>query len=221
MRFGFLFCVFCLMISMSSSQLQDPPGEKCERGPPGPPGPVGFPGRPGLPGPRGPRGFPGPPGPPGPIVTCGRDLFGSVERDVESLMKIAAKLDVAMSFDFVRKVNQKYFVSNKEKGSFLKAVEFCSQQGLELALPQSEEENRILIQLIGEDDKRAWININSRKAEGNFQSDMKNRPLTFTNWGERQPDESIQDTGCSMVTENGTWRVTPDCSQNIYIICQI
>ncbi|XP_036003163.1 mannose-binding protein C isoform X2 [Fundulus heteroclitus] len=221
MRFGFLFCVFCLMISMSSSQLQDPPGEKCERGPPGPPGPVGFPGRPGLPGPRGPRGFPGPPGPPGPIVTCGRDLFGSVERDVESLMKIAAKLDVAMSFDVVRKVNQKYFVSNKEKGSFLKAVEFCSQQGLELALPQSEEENRILIQLIGEDDKRAWININNRKAEGNFQSDMKNRPLIFTNWGERQPDESIQDTGCSMVTENGTWRVTPDCSQNIYIICQI
>uniref|UniRef100_A0A3Q2ULJ3 C-type lectin domain-containing protein n=1 Tax=Fundulus heteroclitus TaxID=8078 RepID=A0A3Q2ULJ3_FUNHE len=127
----------------------------------------------------------------------------------------------AMSFDFVRKVNQKYFVSNKEKGSFLKAVEFCSQQGLELALPQSEEENRILIQLIGEDDKRAWVNINSRKAEGNFQSDMKNRPLIFTNWGERQPDESIQDTGCSMVTENGTWRVTPDCSQNIYIICQI
>ncbi|XP_036003150.1 mannose-binding protein C-like [Fundulus heteroclitus] len=224
MRFGFLFCVFCLMISMSSSQLQDPPGEKCERwlpGPPGAPGPPGPVGVPGFTGPRGPPGFQGPPGPPGPIVTCGRDLFGSVERDIESLMKITAKLDDAMSFDVVRKVNQKYFVSNKEKGSFLKAVDFCSQQGLELALPQSEEENRILIQLIGEDDKRAWININSRKAEGNFQSDMKNRPLTFTNWGERQPDESIQDTGCSMVTENGTWRVTPDCSLNIYIICQI
>ncbi|XP_036003172.1 mannose-binding protein C isoform X3 [Fundulus heteroclitus] len=209
MRFGFLFCIFCLMISMSSSQQQGPPGEK------------GVPGRPGPRGPLGALGFQGLVGLPGPATTCGRDLLGSVGRDVESLIKIIAKLDDAMSFDFVRKVNQKYFVSNKEKGSFLKAVEFCSQQGLELALPQSEEENRILIQLIGEDDKRAWININSRKAEGNFQSDMKNRPLTFTNWGERQPDESIQDTGCSMVTENGTWRVTPDCSQNIYIICQI
>ncbi|XP_036003147.1 collagen alpha-3(IX) chain-like isoform X3 [Fundulus heteroclitus] len=88
MKIGFLFCVFCLMISMSSSQLQDPPGEKCVKGPPGPPGPVG------LPGARGTRGIQGLPGPPGPAVICGRDLFGSVERDVESLMKIAAKLDV-------------------------------------------------------------------------------------------------------------------------------
>ncbi|MED6266734.1 hypothetical protein CHARACLAT_005071, partial [Characodon lateralis] len=148
-------------------------------------------------------------------------LFGSVRRDVERLMKMSAKLDVAISFDFVRKVDQKYFVSNKERGSFLKAVEFCSQQGLELALPQTEEENRILIQLLGEADKIAWININSRKAEGNFQSDMKSQPLTFTKWGERQPDQTIQDTGCSMVTENGSWRVTQDCSMNAYIICQL
>ncbi|KAK5606262.1 hypothetical protein CRENBAI_024407 [Crenichthys baileyi] len=180
------------------------PGAKGDRGP------AGQPGQPGR------RGLPGPFGPPGP-----KDLFASVGRDVERLMKISAKLDVVISFDFVRKVDQKYFVSNKERGSFLKAVEFCSQQGLELALPQSEEENRMLIQLLGEADKIAWININSRKAEGNFQSDLKGQPLTFTKWEERQPDQTIQDTGCSMVTENGSWRVTQDCSLNAYIICQL
>ncbi|KAK5606264.1 hypothetical protein CRENBAI_024409 [Crenichthys baileyi] len=197
------------------------PGEPGPPGLPGEPGEPGTPGRSGPPGPPGLPGEPGEPGTPGPVIMCGKDLFGSVGRDVERLMKISAKLDLAISFNFVRKVDQKYFVSNKERGSFLKAVEFCSQQGLELALPQSEEENRMLIQLLGEADKIAWININSRKAEGNFQSDIKGQPLTFTKWGERQPDQTIQDTGCSMVTENGSWRVTQDCSLNAYIICQL
>ncbi|KAM4734278.1 mannose-binding protein C-like [Anableps anableps] len=245
MRLCFVFCVFCLMVPMSHSQLPGLHGERELPGPPGAPGSPGILGRPGpagehgfpgisgLPGPPGPRGATGlpgsrgipgergPAGPPGPVVVCGRDLLGSVRQDLERQMKITAKLDLAIGFDFVRKVDQKYFVSNKERGSFLKAVEFCTQQGLELALPQSEEENLMLLQLIGEADKRAWININSRKGEGNFQSDMKNRPLTFTKWGERQPDQTIKDTGCSMLTEDGTWRVIQDCSLDTYIICQL
>uniref|UniRef100_A0A3Q1AXR9 C-type lectin domain-containing protein n=1 Tax=Amphiprion ocellaris TaxID=80972 RepID=A0A3Q1AXR9_AMPOC len=127
----------------------------------------------------------------------------------------------AINFDFVRKVGQKYFVSNKERGSFSKAEDFCSQRGLELALPQNEEENSMLTQLYGEDDKRAWIGINNKKAEGDFKFDMKKRPLTFTKWGQGQPDRSIQETGCTMVTENAVWQVTRECSLYAYIICQL
>lgn len=127
----------------------------------------------------------------------------------------------AVSFDFIRKVGQKFFVSNKVRGSFLEAVDFCSQRGLDLALPRSEEENGVLTQLCGEDNKVAWINVNYKKAEGNFQSDMKNQPLSFTKWGEGQPDESAQDTGCTMMLENGIWEVMHDCSLDAYIICQI
>ncbi|XP_027857736.1 mannose-binding protein C-like isoform X2 [Xiphophorus couchianus] len=209
MRFCFLFCVFCLIVPMSLSQQTGPPGEKGDRGLPGEPG---LPGSPGL---------DGPPGKPGPVIVCGRELFKSFTQDVEGLMKITAKLDLAITFDLVRKVGQKYFVSNKERGSFQKAADFCQQRGLELALPQSEEENHMLLQLMGQDEKRAWININMRKAGGNFLSDMKNRPLTFTKWGESQPDESIQDSGCSMAAEDGTWRVTADCSLDADIICQL
>ncbi|XP_054887187.1 pulmonary surfactant-associated protein D-like [Poeciliopsis prolifica] len=248
MRLCFLFCVFCLMLPMSLSQLPGPPGEKGDRGlpgVPGPSGPSGFPGRkgdpglhgaPGIPGPpgaMGARGIPGPAGPsgpsglagrpgrPGPVAVCGRELFDSFTRDADLLTKITAKLDLAITFDFVRKVGQKYFVSNKERGSFQKAADFCQQQGLELALPQSEEENHMLRQLMGQDEKRAWINVNVRKAEGNFQSDMKNRPLTFTKWGEGQPDGGIGDSGCSMAAEDGAWRVTADCSLDADIICQL
>ncbi|KAJ4938325.1 hypothetical protein JOQ06_002945 [Pogonophryne albipinna] len=98
----------------------------------------------------------------------------------------------AISYDFVRRVGQKYFVSYKKRDSFSSAVEFCSQQGLELALPQNEEENSKLNQFFGDIHKEAWINVNNNKAEGNFLTDMKNRPLTFTKWGEGQPDKSIQ-----------------------------
>lgn len=119
----------------------------------------------------------------------------------------------------MRTAGPKFFVSNKEKGNFSRAVEFCSQRGLELALPQSEEENNILTQVFK--NLYQWINVSNKKAEGNFEVDMKNRPLTFTKWAEGQPDRSIQDTGCTMLSENGVWHVTQECFLNAYIICQI
>ena len=109
----------------------------------------------------------------------------------------------AVNHDFVRKVGEKYFMSNKERGSFSRAIEFCSQQDLELALPNNEEENSALTQLFGEVDKMVWIDVNNQKAEGHFETDMKNRRLTFTKWGEGQPNGSVGDTGCTMLSENG------------------
>ncbi|KAF7198957.1 mannose-binding protein C [Nothobranchius furzeri] len=168
----------------------------------------GFPGERGLSGPAGPRG---PPGPPGPVLICGRDLFGSVGQDVELLMKMTTKLELAVTFHFVRKVGQKYLVSNKERGSFQKASEFCSQQGVELVLPQSGEENNKLTQLIGEADQTAWINRERLESES----------LKFTKWAEGQPDEPIQQESCIVVSDKGYWRVSRDCSLNAYIVCQI
>uniref|UniRef100_A0A3B4VPZ2 C-type lectin domain-containing protein n=1 Tax=Seriola dumerili TaxID=41447 RepID=A0A3B4VPZ2_SERDU len=127
---------------------------------------------------------------------------------------------ITINYDFVQTVAEKYFVSYKERDSFSRAVEFCSQRGLDLALPQNEEENVALTQFFGDTYKTAWINVNTKKAEGNFEVDLKNRPLTFTKWGEGQPDR-LQDTGCTVLSENGAWQVTHDCSLNAYIICQL
>lgn len=112
-------------------------------------------------------------------------------------------------------------MSNKERDSFSRAAEFCSQRGLELALPQNEEENKELTQVFGDVYRSAWIGVNDEKASGNFEADMKKRPLTFTKWAEGQPDRSIQDTGCTMLTENGVWQLTRDCSVNAFIVCQL
>ncbi|XP_032363990.1 mannose-binding protein C isoform X2 [Etheostoma spectabile] len=201
MRMFLLFCVLCLMSSTGYSQLPGPPGPKGDPGHVGPPGPAG---QPGPAGPPGPRGFPG---------VSGQEL--------ETLKNSLAKLELVVNYDFVRRVGQKYFVSYKKRDSFSRAVEFCSQRGLELALPQNEEENNVLTQVFGDDNKTAWINVNTNKAEGNFEADMKNQPMTFTKWGEGQPDKSIQDTGCTTLSENAFWRVTHDCSLNAFIICQM
>uniref|UniRef100_A0A3B4VNQ0 C-type lectin domain-containing protein n=2 Tax=Seriola dumerili TaxID=41447 RepID=A0A3B4VNQ0_SERDU len=192
-----------------------PPGTPGVRGPIGPTGPSGDRGETGRPGMRGMKGPPGPPGPKGstgPVVICG-DPFSSIHQEAETLKKRHAKLNLAINYGFVRRVGRKYFVSNKERDSFSRADEFCSQRGLDLALPQNEEENNILTQVFGDAYKTAWINVNTKKAEGNFEVDLKNRPLTFTKWGEGQPDR-LQDTGCTVLSENGAWQVTHDCSLN-------
>lgn len=129
-------------------------------------------------------------------------------------------LSSAVTYDFVRKVGQKFFVSYKETGTFSKAVEFCSQHGLELALPQSDEENAALTEVFADGFKNVWINVKNKKAEGDFQVDMKNQPLTFTKWEKGQPDQSIH-TGCTTLSENGSWRVNQECFLNAFIICQL
>ncbi|CAI5665433.1 unnamed protein product [Oreochromis niloticus] len=236
----FVFVItFCLMAPVGYSQLFGPPGPQGPPGSPGEPGAAGEPGEQGpkglkgergARGPPGPHGYPGPsgrigkpglPGPPGTIIMCGRDPIGSFYSDTEKLMKRIAKFKLAINYDFVQMVDQKYFVSNKHRGSFSEAVVFCSQRGLELALPQNEEENNALTQVHGKFRAKAWINVNNKKAEGEFKTDMKNRPLTFNNWGKGQPDKSIEDTGCTMLSENGSWQVTHECSLNVHIVCQL
>ncbi|XP_063336417.1 mannose-binding protein C-like [Pelmatolapia mariae] len=228
MRLLLLFSVICLMATVSFSQPPGPPGQKGEKGErgypgfPGMTGPTGRDGLPGLPGAKGDRGLPGlsgMPGYPGVDGTCSATETSCP--DLRALKDRLAKLELAINYHFVRRVGQKYFVSNKERGSFSRAVEFCSQQHLELALPQNEEENNALTQVFGDVYKAAWISVNNKKAEGDFEVDMKNQRLTFTKWGEGQPDKSIQDTGCTMLSENGIWQVTPECFLNAYIICQL
>ncbi|XP_031585657.2 mannose-binding protein C-like [Oreochromis aureus] len=228
MKLLLLLSVICLMATVSFSQPPGPPGppgekgEKGDPGYPGIPGMIGPPGPPGFQGAKGNRGLhgvPGMPGNPGVDGTCSATETSCP--DLRALKDRLAKLELAVNYHFVRKVGQKYFVSNKERGSFSRAVEFCSQQHLELALPQNEEENNALTQVFGDVYKAAWISVNNKKAEGNFEVDMKNQRLTFTKWGEGQPDKSIQDTGCTMLSENGIWRVTPECFLNAYIICQL
>ncbi|KAM7415275.1 hypothetical protein PAMA_019886 [Pampus argenteus] len=189
------------------------PGARGPAGPPGAPGDTGAPGPNGRYGPPGATGFPGARGPPGPAVMCGRDLLDFVDQDLEAVKRSVSKLELAVNYNFFQKVGQKYFVSNKETGSFSQAFEFCSQQGLELVLPKNEKENSALTQLFGEVDKTVWINVNNKKAEGNSE--------TFSKWGEGQPDKSVGDTGCTVLSGNGVWRVTHECSLNAYIICQI
>ncbi|XP_026167975.1 mannose-binding protein C-like [Mastacembelus armatus] len=219
-----LLCVLCLMVPIGYSQIQGPPGPKGEKGSRGI---TGFPGAPGIPGPAGPPGCKGPkgetgnpgrtgiPGRPGDCAVCAEDL------ELQALTESISKFNLAINYDFVRKVGQKYFVSYKERDTFSRAIGFCSQQGLELALPQNEEENNILTQMFGDVYKSAWINVNNKKSDGNFEVDMKNQPLTFTKWAKGQPDKSIQDTGCTMLTEHGVWQVTRECFLNAYIICQL
>ncbi|XP_049429936.1 pulmonary surfactant-associated protein D-like [Epinephelus fuscoguttatus] len=208
MRMILLLCILCLMTSTAHNQAvgvpgspgpPGPSGPAGPRGPAGPVGPVGPVGPRGMTGFRGPAGLPGMTGPAGPAAFCGRDIFGPIMEELETLKKSLAKSKLTINYDFVRSVGQKYF---------------------ELALPQNEEENNILTQVFVESNENTWINV-SNKAVGKFEADMKNQHLAFTKWGEGQPDKSIQDTGCIMLSENGVWKVTPECSLNAYIICQI
>ncbi|KAF6719298.1 Pulmonary surfactant-associated protein D [Oryzias melastigma] len=193
-------------------------GQKGNNGQQGPGGTPGNPGQKGNVGPVGPKGDVGPPGQNGDTGPKGSKGDVGQKGDRGSPGQKGAP---AQQFQFLWNVGQKYFVSNKDSGSFETAVEFCSQRGLELALPQNEEENSKLMEVFGDTFKDVWISVNNKTADGNFQVDLNNQLLIFTKWETGQPDDSIQDTGCTVLTEHGFWRVMRDCSSDAFIICQL
>ncbi|KAL0973814.1 hypothetical protein UPYG_G00211520 [Umbra pygmaea] len=196
-----------------------PPGLTGPPGPPGPPG-TGMAGYPGIPGPQGTtgaRGLVGLTGPPGPPGIPGLPGKPGPAGDLEPLQRSINKL-LAINYNFVRRVNNKYFVSQKRLASFDGAVQFCTNMGLVLALPQNEEENVALTDIF-EGTETAWINVNSSKQQ-KFQIDLNGNPITFTKWGNGEPNIPSGDKGCTMLTKAGTWQVTPDCS-NSYVVCEI
>ncbi|XP_023198249.1 pulmonary surfactant-associated protein D-like [Xiphophorus maculatus] len=210
------------MGSMGPRGSVGPPGPTGKTGWDGPAGPAGPPGVPGVskigppgpagpPGKTGPAGSQGPPGEPGVSCSC---------PDIKAIEQQLTKLQLAITYSFVRRVGEKYFVSYKEREPFEKAAKFCSQRGLELALPQSEEENNALAEVFDDAYQTVWINVNKNKAQGDFTLDANNRPLTFAKWGDGQPDASVQDVGCTMVSRNGFWKVTKECFLNAYVVCQ-
>ncbi|RVE71553.1 hypothetical protein OJAV_G00052840 [Oryzias javanicus] len=197
------------------------------------PGPMGPPGATGHQGPRGLNGESGPQGPPGepgshghqgPAGSPGIPGICKTDSDISALLNSVTKIKqhvLAQNFQFLWNVGQKYFVSNKDSGSFETAVEFCSQRGLELALPQNEEENSKLMEVFGDTFKDVWISVNNKTADGNFQVDLNYQLLTFSKWEKGQPDDSIQDTGCTVLSEHGFWRVMRDCFSDAFIVCQL
>ncbi|XP_041725139.1 collectin-46-like [Coregonus clupeaformis] len=227
-------CVLSLLVLPGQMEQCECQGPRGLPGPPGPPGPVGpsggLPGRPGPPGESGPTGLSGPPGFPGVSGRVGRDGVpgppgpqgpaGATDLDLEPLQESLVKLELAINYDFARRVDKKYFVSHKRQGSFDDAVQFCTKRGLVLALPKNEEENTALTQVFEGAFNNAWLNVDNSK-EGKFQLDLKGHPLTFSKWGDGEPKVPNGDRGCTMLTESGAWQVTSDCSFNAYIMCEI
>lgn len=127
----------------------------------------------------------------------------------------------AMSYDFVRRVGKKYYVSYKVQRDFDEAVRFCANRGLALALPKSDVENAILTEFLDEGFNTAWINVENRKQEGKFEVDMKGQPLTFTKWGNGEPKVPEGEKGCTLLKESGTWQVTNKCFTLSCTICEI
>ncbi|CAB1350191.1 unnamed protein product, partial [Coregonus sp. 'balchen'] len=142
---------------------------------------------------------------------------GATDVDLEPLQASLVKLELAINYDFARRVANKYFVSHKRQGAFDDAVQFCTKRGLLLALPKNEEENTALTQVLEGAFNNVWLNVDNSK-EGTFQLDLKGHPLTFSKWGDGEPKVPNGDRGCTMLTESGAWQVTSNCSFNAYIM---
>ncbi|KAG9330471.1 hypothetical protein JZ751_024268 [Albula glossodonta] len=198
--------------------LQGPPGKL------GPVGPIGLKGDRGEPGPAGKTGLQGPLGPkgdrgaPGPAGPQPEVNLVELQSGLQTLKDSFYKLEKVMQFQYVKKVGQKYFVSDKTSGTFDEAVKLCGAVSAAPALPRSPEENQLLSRFLAGSES-AWLSANDRTTEGTFV-DLQGQPIKFSSWKASEPNNYKGVEDCAIVLPNGTWNDVK-CDSNVIIVCEI
>ncbi|XP_056323442.1 hexose-binding lectin 4 [Danio aesculapii] len=233
-----LMMEFGLIISASESSCPSYPGVP---GIPGNNGSPGRDGRDGFPGPKGekgdlgvgaqgPPGKIGPPGAPGPkgdrenTGLSGTDVQNAIvtqlRSDVKHLTDRLTVIDKVLGFRIVKKVGQKYYVSDGLVGNFETAQKFCSDAGVKIVLPRSEDENKVLISLQEAlESTYVYVGATDAKKEGHFV-DSSDQPLTFTNWKENEPNDYRGAEDCTAVYKTGVWNDI-NCNSKWHVACEL
>ncbi|KAK1786831.1 hypothetical protein P4O66_017214 [Electrophorus voltai] len=194
-----------------------PKGEKGEpglsvQGPPGKAGPAGQIGREGSTGPKGQKGDPGPPG---------TDyLIRSLQSELQHLKARLTTIEKATSFNTIKKVGQKYYVSNGQKAKFDEGLKFCTDAGGKLVLPRNEAENKVLAAMhAGLGSVYFLLGSSDKEHEGQFV-DLNNTPLVFSNWAPNEPNDHQGKEDCAAMQSNALWNDVP-CDISLHVVCEI
>ncbi|XP_056334757.1 pulmonary surfactant-associated protein D-like [Danio aesculapii] len=191
-------------------------GPKGEKGEPGV-SVQGPPGKAGPPGPDGPQGERGPPGSPG-----SESVIESLKSEIQNLKAKFATIEKAASFSNLRKVGQKYYITDGILGTFNDGIKFCKDAGGTLVVPKTAAENQALVRVSVSSaltTGKPYIGVTDREIEGQFV-DIEGKQLTFTNWGPRQPDDYRGAQDCGVIDVSGTWD-DGNCGDIRPIICEI
>lgn len=129
----------------------------------------------------------------------------------------------ASGFRIFRKVGMKYIVTEGWQDTFDAGLKLCKDAGGDLILPQNEQENNALVQMLRVlESPIGWIGITDRKTEGTFL-DTDGNALTFTKWHPAEPSNSGNNEHCGMIyrdTHVGLWNDVP-CDSKYSIVCEV
>ncbi|XP_050950021.1 hexose-binding lectin 4 isoform X2 [Labeo rohita] len=193
------------------------PGPKGEKGDPGV-GAQGPPGKIGPPGIAGPKGDKGNPGTPGTAVP--NTLPPQLQSDVKYLTDRLTSVEKVLGFRVFKKVGQKYYVSDGLVGNFDEAQKYCSDAGAKIVLPRSEVENKVLISMqVALKSTSIYIGATDKKKEGHFV-DMKDQPLTFTKWKDKEPNDHNGLEDCIVMYKSGVWNDI-NCNSEWHVVCEL
>ncbi|XP_062849786.1 mannose-binding protein C-like [Trichomycterus rosablanca] len=212
-------------------------------GVPGTPGHNGHPGRDGRDGPAGPKGdkgepglsLQGPPGKQGPDGPAGpkgqkgdsgtreavnEALIRSLQSELQNVKSRLTALEKVSTFQTVRAVGQKFYVSNGQKATFTEALKLCADEGAALVLPRGEAENGALTGMhgvLGSD--YIYLGVTDRQDEGQFV-DLSGKALSYSKWKKNEPNNHKDNEDCVGMYKNSEWNDLP-CDMSIHVVCEI
>jgi len=125
-------------------------------------------------------------------------------------------------------VNSKqFFLATTERVNWFRAAHICKSHGMELARIDSMEENNIIAMLINmsgcaEESDYFWTSGNDLGAFREWYFLANGRPMSFTNWGVGEPNNSGGNERCvEMRFRNQAWSWNDRlCNTRSFFICE-
>ena len=81
-----------------------------------------------------------------------------------------------------------YKILQSEFRTFHGAHHFCEERGMRLPVPKSDDETRIMAETIG-NGGNFFLGISDEDSEGAFVDIYNGKPLSYTNWNRREPND--------------------------------
>ncbi|KAK6484063.1 mannose-binding protein A-like [Huso huso] len=189
------------------------PGQRGVQGPPGKMGPVGPQGKPGLLGTKGQKGEDGRAATP-----CDMGRVAALEAGLSTLQNNFNKLEKVLQLLQVKKVGQKHYATDGRVMNFESARKKCQTIGGLLAMPKTEEENKVIQDFVSFYQNPAFLGISDVKKEGSFEYITKGS-ITYTKWSQGEPNDYKGKEDCVEMVSSGSWN-DKNCGEERLVVCQ-
>ncbi|XP_040178399.1 mannose-binding protein C-like [Rana temporaria] len=145
--------------------------------------------------------------------------MAGMDQRIKDLQSNLEKQGKALSFTkFIAVSGNKFYILNSVEATYSEAKTKCINDGAQLAVPRTLEENQAMFSLRKQANRNLFMGINDLQKEGEFR-DQSGEAIKYINWSSGEPNNAFGDEDCVVMWEDGRWN-DDNCIAKFFFLCE-